>query len=310
MRSILAGASLGVVLLVVGCNVLKPHSGGGVGSGVGVADNDMPKVENLVRYLNANADLIGNEDALKCTNLSIDCKADHQNIGLGGMMMCQKPRNFRLMAKVVGQPAVDIGSNQEEFWYWISKNEPPYLFHCSYEALGRGANVPFPFQPDMVVTALGIAKYDENKKYELNVPRGKNYFELIERTTSPQGQPIQKVVAFRRSTAALPEPQVIAYALRDDKGNNICIANIKSVDRNRETGAILPQKVTFEWPAQKLSMTLEMNNLQVIKMDNGTASRLFTRKSLNYQSFDLASRNLDGPGLQRAGATTPVGGMR
>jgi hypothetical protein len=309
MRSIIAGVSLGVVLLAVGCNVLLPHRPP-VGPGPGPADLGTPKVENLVQYLNRQAELIGPDDALKCTNLSIDCKAGHQTVGLGGMMICQKPRSFRLQAQVIGQPAVDIGSNNEEFWYWISKNEPPYLFHCSYEALGRGANVPFPFQPDMVVTALGIASYDPNKKYELNAPQGRSYFELIERTTSPQGQPIQKVVVFNRGQVTPPAPQVIAYALRDDKGNPICVANIKSVQQNRETGAILPKVVSFNWPSQKLSMTMDMNNLQVVKMNNETAGRFFSRRNLNYQAYDLASRTLEGSPLQRAGATAPIGGMR
>ena len=243
MRSIIAGLSLVAVLLVVGCNVLSPHARD---NGRVTTDAPTPKVEDLVRYLNTNARLIGDTDALKCTNLEIDCRADRQTVGLGGWMMCQKPRNFRLQAKVIGQPAVDIGSNNDEFWYWISKNEPPYLFHCSYEALGRGAKVPFPFQPDMVVTALGIAPYDPAKKYELNAPRGKNYFELIERTTAPQGQAIQNVVVFNRNRAVPPEPQVIAYALRDDKERPICIASIKSVQQNRETGAILPLMVKFD----------------------------------------------------------------
>jgi hypothetical protein len=310
MRSILAVASLGAVLLVVGCNVLKPHAGGGIGGGGVVKDNAMPKVEDLVRYLNDNAAKIGPDDGLKGLNLEIDCKADRQNVGLVGDMICQKPRNFRLQAKVLGQPTVDIGSNNEEFWYWISKDQPPYLYHCSYEALARGAQVPFPFQPDMVITALGIAQYDPAKKYELNVPPGKNYFELIERTTSSQGQPILKVVAFNRQEARPGEPQIIAYSLRDEKGKDLCIAHIKSVQQNRETGVILPSVVKFEWPAQRLSMTLKMNNLQVTKMDNVTAGRFFSRKNLNLPSFDIATRKPDGPGLQQAGATTPPVGMR
>jgi hypothetical protein len=292
------------VLLVVGCNVLSPHARD---NGRVVTEAPMPKVEDLVRYLNTNAKLIGDTDALKCTNLEIDCRADRQTVGLGGWMMCQKPRNFRLQAKVIGQPAVDIGSNNDEFWYWISKNEPPYLFHCSYEALGRGANVPFPFQPDMVVTALGIASYDPAKNYQLNVPKGKNYFELIENTTSPQGQPIQKVVVFRRNGVAPPDPQVIAYALRDSKGNNICIANIKSVQPNRETTAILPKEVSFDWPAVKLKMTMKLNDLQVVKTNADTPDRVFSRRNLNYQAYDLATRSLDGAGLQQAGAAGPVG---
>jgi hypothetical protein len=306
MRSIIAGLGLVAVLLVVGCNVLSPHARDN-GNGRVVTDNATPKVEQLVQYLNNNAQRIGDNDALRCTNVEIDCRADRQTVGLGGMMMCQKPRNFRLQAKVLSQPMVDIGSNNDEFWYWIGKNEPPYLFHCSYEALARGVNVPFPFQPDMIVTALGIASYDPAKPYKLNVPPNAGYFELIEPATSPQGQPIQKVVVFRRTNVVPPEPQVIAYALRDDKGKPICIANIKSVQQNRETTAILPREVSFDWPAMKLKMTLKMNDMQVVKMNDEMAGRVFTRRGLNYQAYDLATRSLDSAGLQQAGATGPVG---
>jgi hypothetical protein len=306
MRSLSAGVSLGLLLsAVVGCNVLSPHRRDTGGQPV-VTDDRLPTVEALVGYLNRNADRVG-ENALKCTNLTIDCKANSQAVGLGGSMMCQKPRNFRLTAKVVGQPAVDIGSNKDEFWYWISKNEPPYLFHCSYDALARGANIPFPFQPDMVVTALGIAHYDADRKYELNAPPKANYFELVESITSPQGQPIQKVVVFDRSERFPPQPQVIAYVLRDAKGTIICKAMIESVQQNRDTGAILPRKVSFNWPAQQLQMKLEMNDLQVITMNPDLSERVFSRRNLSYQSYDLAARTLDGPGgVQRAGATAPT----
>ncbi len=305
MRSIIAGASVAVLLgAVVGCNVVAPHRRD-TGSSTAVTDDRLPTTEALVGYLNRNAERVG-ANALQCKNLTIDCKANGQAVGLGGSMMCQKPRSFRLMAKVVGQPAVDIGSNQDEFWYWISKNEPPYLFHCSYDALSKGANIPFPFQPDMVVTALGIANYDPSKTYQLNAPPKANYYELIESITSPQGQPMQKVVVFDRSERFPPQPQVIAHVLRDSKGNIICKATIESVQQNRDTGAILPRKVTFSWPAQKLEMKMELHDLQVVTMTPERAGRVFTRRDLSYPSYDLAARVLDGSGgVQRAGANAP-----
>ena len=305
MRSIIAGASVAVLLgVVVGCNVVAPHRRD-TGGGTAVTEDRLPSTEALVGYLNRNAERVG-ANALQCKNLTIDCKADGRPVGLGGSMMCQKPRNFRLMAKVVGQPAVDIGSNQDEFWYWISKNEPPYLFHCSYDALAKGANIPFPFQPDMVVTALGIASYDPSKTYQLNAPPKANYYELIESIASPQGQPMQKVVVFDRSERFPPQPQVIAHVLRDSKGNIICKATVESVQQNRDTGAILPRKVTFSWPAQKLEMKMELHDLQVVTMTPERAGRAFTRQSLSYPSYDLAARVLDGPGgVERAGATSP-----
>jgi hypothetical protein len=301
MRAIIAGMSLTVLVLVVGCNVVSPHRReGGVRT---TTDDQLPTADKLVTYLNDNARRLGAGDALQCTNLSIDCKANGQAVGLGGSMICQKPRNFRLQAKVLSQPAVDIGSNDKEFWYWISKNEPPYLFHCSYDALARGTQIPFPFQPDMVVSALGLAEHDPSKKYELKA--AKNYIELIEPSTSPQGQPIQKVTVFNRTEALPPAPQVIAHVLKDAKGEIICQAIVRRVQLDRTTNTAWPQEITFTWPSQRIEMKLQMNNLQVVKVDAQRAERVFTRNSLSYQTYDLASRSLDGAGVQRAGATAP-----
>jgi hypothetical protein len=304
MRSIIAGVGLAVLLFAVGCNI-APHRRDGGGGRV-VTDDAVPSTEALVKYLNRNAELLKQGEALRCKELSIDCKADGKTFGLGGSMMCAKPRNFRLQAQLLGQPAVDIGSNDQEFWYWISKNEPPYLFHCSYDALRQGTRIPFPFQPDMVVAALGLAQYDQSnpKKYEVRVPPKANYYELIESAVSPQGEPIQKVTVFNRMEAQPPAPQVLAHVLKDARGNTICTARITSVQQNRETGAIYPRVVIFNWPGQKLQMTMELNNLQVVKIDQELAERAFTRKNLGYQTYDLATRTSDRPGnLQRTGAT-------
>src|SRR5919199_4110500 len=133
------------------------------------ADPPLPeqKVEipALVKYLNDNA---GRVQAVRSTRLDIAAKQGREQVGLDGMMVCQKPRNFRLTAKVLGSPTVDIGSNGEEFWYWISKANPPYVYHCSYRELATGkVHLPFPFQPDMIISALGVAEYNPEARYEL-----------------------------------------------------------------------------------------------------------------------------------------------
>ncbi|HWG43239.1 MAG TPA: hypothetical protein VN688_10670 [Gemmataceae bacterium] len=307
MRSIIAGLSLAVLLFVVGCNVLSPHRRDLPGGGGGVTNNATPTVENLVKYLNTNAQRISPQEAITCTNVAIDVTADGQSVGLSGKMMCQTPRNFRLTGVVIGNPAVDIGSNKDEFWYWISKNQPPYLFHCSYDAMSRGARIPFPFQPDMVVTALGLAEYDANKKYEMKVVdnKGRKAIELIEQAKSPENRPIQKITVFDFNEARLPQPQILAYVLKDDKGNVICTVNIHKAQRVGPKGAIIPKEMVFNWPSQKLKMTMQINNPEIAPMSPEKAAMVFTRRNLGYQAFDLATRQLDG-GLQRAGATGPM----
>ena len=67
---------------------------------------------------------------------------------------------------------MDIGSNNEEFWFWISQAKDDdgvaRVHYCSYADMAAGkARMPFPFQPDMIVAALGMGEYDPQKEYTL-----------------------------------------------------------------------------------------------------------------------------------------------
>jgi hypothetical protein len=154
---------------------------------------ETPDRATLVAYLNRNASLV---QSIQCRSLDLDCRQRLQSVGLEGWMVCQKPRNFRMGAKVLGKEQVDMGSNGQEFWYWIGRADPPYLFHCSHADLARGnVAMPFPFQPDWIVEALGVAEYGPPENFQV-IPHP-NTIELVERSVSPQGQPVRKVTVFR-----------------------------------------------------------------------------------------------------------------
>jgi hypothetical protein len=314
MRSILTQLALGLVVVVplFGCNhtpiigdrqppQLPPNT-------------KVPEAAALVTYLNQQAARVQTVRA----KVDMDCKADGQSVALGGMMGCQKPRDFRLKANVLGQPAVDMGSNNNEFWYWISKAPQPYVYHCSYRDLATGqVRIPFPFQPDMVVSALGLAEYDMKGVYEVRANPGgtranpNGTLELIQDTVSPSGQPVKKIVVFNRMTSQPGQPQVLAHVLRDSKGGLICQAHIQRVQVDRITGAVVPTRMMIEWPAQKISMRLDLSDVTVNTIDRNTASVMFSRAGLAYATFDLARNAVDSPtSVQRAGAIVPRGRSR
>jgi hypothetical protein len=295
----MAGLALGLLPVAAGCNLINPHR-----PPVQQATGEVPTADKLVVYLNDNARKV---QAVQSLRVEMDCKQgaglNTQSVGLDGLMVCQKPRNFRLKAKVVGQPAVDIGSNDQEFWYWISKAEPPYVYHCGYDELARGnVNMPFPFQPDMLIMALGLAEYDPAKKYEV-----KTYdktFELVEQTVSPQGQPIKKVTVFNRTDVGRPgpgqtgQPQILAYKLKDTQDHDICTAVVYEAQGVRAADGqtvVLPYKVKLSWPDQKVEMTMWLRDLQAVNIEPDRAGRLFSRQDLaDLQGFDLARRTVDG----------------
>ena len=160
--------------------------------------------------------------------------------------------------------------------YWISQENPPYVFHYAYNDM-RGGNVrlPFPFSPEMLVYALGIGEYDRNKNYKLEV-MGKNgqFLELSEPVLTPQNKPATRVTVFNRYEVKPPNPQVVGYILKDEKGKEICTAVISEVKIDPATNAFLPSRVELRWPEQKIEMTMKMFDIHSDKVDPQHAARL------------------------------------
>lgn len=307
MRQVILGLGLGAALVACGCSGIQNNRGGDYGGGGVRFDTRQPTVVSMVTYLNDNARRI---QGIQCdVNLEAKGPDGHnrggtQSVVVGGTMDCQKPRNFRLMGKVVGQPQVDIGSNNDEFWFWIPKADPR-VNHCSWEALTRGGvQLPFPFQPDMILAALGMAEYDLRKPYKIET-RARTV-ELIE-TTAVQGRPVKKITVFDRNRATGNQPVVIAHILRDDKGNELCSATITAVQYDRGTGAVVPQRVKLVCPSQQVELKMKLDNIRVAPIPPNLAATLFSRRNLsNRTSYDLAQQRIDSPPqgqseLQRVG---------
>ena len=305
MRRILLAIPLLALLAAVGCNhwPWKP-----------VAADDTPhtlfrpnaetKASDLVAYLNENARKV---PGLYCKTVYIDAKQGSQAFGLDAQMACERPRNFRMKAKVAGAEMADFGSNQDEFWYWIGKSDPPYVFHGNYEEMKTSNRVqlPIPFQPDLVIAALGIGELDPNAKYD--VRSYKDTLELIEPTTSIQGKPIFKVTVFNRGAVTATKPQVLAYLLKDEKGNDIAIARVVSTEVNRDTRAVLPKSIHLtlipDKQMEKIEMKMVFDNLQVMSFDKERRATTFALRDAmgDRQGYDLARGALDAPGSVGAG---------
>jgi hypothetical protein len=293
-RAFLAPAAL--ALLGTGCNSW-PHLRDATGGRAhGPAAAAAPTAADLVAYVNANASRI---QSLECRDVDLDCSQRLQSFGLRGPLACQKPRDFRMNARVGGNTEVDLGSNDHEFWYWIRRADPPYLFHCSHEDFARGlARMPFPFQPDWIMEALGMAELDPNKEYKLVAHPGR--FELVENATSPQGQPVRKVIVFNRAPSSV---QVTAYLLQDAKGNEICSAHVTETQMDRASGAVIPRRIQLSWPAEHVKLKMKLDDVLVNQpIDANRKATLFARPNLrDVRSYDLARGIDQGNGLRQTG---------
>jgi hypothetical protein len=248
---------------------------------------NIPSADQLVAYVNRNAEQIS---SLQCMHMDLDCKYRLQQFHVTGRMVCEKPRNFRLRADALGKSEADIGSNQDEFWIWIARNDPPTLLHCSYQALEQGGvRLPFPVQPDWVMEALGMAAYPVDGRYKVAQAKS-GQLELIQDSMS-QGRPVKRVTVFDNRADA--RVHVKAHILRDERNQVICAATVGDVAV--VNGVVVPRKIDLQYPSEHLQMrfTLFQDPADLVlnrPLDPGQSQSLFSRPNWpGVQTYDLGA---------------------
>ncbi len=306
MKKLIALLLVASLLTLVGCGHWPDIR---TGTSKGRVPTWTPTAEDLVAYLNDNAKRV---PAIQCNTVQIDARQGFTGIGADGLLVFEKPRNFRLKARAVGKDAVDLGSNSDEFWYWMMDDPDRFVYHCKYTDLAQG-NVPVPafFQPDFLIAALGVQEYDPQGKYDVKVNR--DTVDLITTITSPQGKAMQQVVTFNRAEAAPGKPQVQSIALRDGKtGKDMFLVQYHEVQLDPSTNAILPYrlKITMPQSKERMELTLRLRDLRVVNLGPQQRERLFSRADLmhNKPGFDMARGAPDS--ATGTSGLRPVGGIQ
>ncbi len=275
---------------------------------------EKPEASQLVGYMNRRAQRL---QGISVDTLYLDATGAPE---IRGSMACQKPRNFRLTGKKFSIPQVDLGSNDQEFWYWV-KQGGDHLYHCNHNAYSQGVvQLNFPFEPDWVLQALGMADYDPNDPYEVRMKQ--DTIELVQTTRSTQGQPIRKITVFDRLTirpqmGGTTKPQVRGYVIQDMGGQTLATAEINEVSwvsslvtdpttgEQRQDYISYPVSLSLNWPQQEMQLDLLLREVTV--NPSGLPSGLFQRPRLrNIDSLDLARQIPMGQpssNLRQVGAT-------
>ena len=268
--------------LGTGCNLFgpRPERPDAKAPPIPTGHLDKPSPEQLVRYLNRESSRL---QSIQTTDLSISVWSQGNSAGLEGTLLCQKPRYFKLVGKKLGSQEVLVGSNEDRFWFYIKRDPSDALYHCSHTeyANGSSAELPFPFQPEWVLEALGMGQIDPGARFR--VEDDKATYRLIE-DAKLRGQPIRKVTVFYKGAAHNEQPQVKARMLYDDRDRLICQATVKSV---RRIGSVtIPQEIKLQWPAQDTTLVLDLG--QGVQLNRQLSMEAFQMPRLGSKQVDLA----------------------
>ena len=198
------------------------------------------------------------------------------------------PRRLRLRADAsLTGPELDMGSNDELFWLWVRRNQPPTMFVCRHDQFAMSnARQIIPVPPDWLLNAAGLARLDPNQPLEGPFPVHGDRVEIRSRQSTAAGDITQITIVDQW------EGTVVEQDVYNPQGQLLAVARANRFIRDPASGANLPRSIDVQWPTAQMSFHLDVSGWQVntIPPDNLT---LWTKPEYQgYPNVDLAEPNL------------------
>ena len=175
-------------------------------------------------------------------------------------MAYERPQRFRLVAGLAISFAgneVDLGSNDEVFWFWIHRNTPPAVYYCRHDEFASSPiRNSLPFDPHLVIEAFGLVQLDPNGRYEGPFPvRGGYEIHTIRQT--PEG-PARKDIVIEGQQGLVVEQRIY-----DARQQLIATATTGRFHRDDYTGLIMPTLIQVRSPLQQFSMEITLAAVKI-----------------------------------------------
>ncbi|MCA9231533.1 MAG: hypothetical protein KDA57_12855 [Planctomycetales bacterium] len=208
-------------------------------------------LEQVVSAVNLNA---GRVHSYQTNDASITVPGVPGIPLLRGNIVAQRPGRLRLQASTaLTGPEVDLGSNDELFWFWVKRNEPPALYFSRHDQfVGSAAQQVLPMDPKWLLDALGMAQFSPNDQHQGPVPHGDGTLEIRSFIQTAAGTMTKSTVIDDRRAWVL-EQHIYASS-----GQLMASSRARSHRYYPDMGLSLPQEIDIRLPAMQLALTIDV----------------------------------------------------
>ena len=170
----------------------------------------------------------------------------------------ERPRRLRIQAGTIVGPELDVGSNDELFWFWVRRNEPPAVLFCRHDqnASCEAARM-IPFEPTWLIEAFGIVEFGPHERHQGPIARPDGRLEILTIRQTPCGPTTKKTVV--DATTALVHEQ----HLYDYQGRIVASAVVREHRLDPLTRLVIPKVVDLQCPQAQLSMQINLGNTTI-----------------------------------------------
>ncbi|NUQ60942.1 MAG: hypothetical protein HUU20_00530 [Pirellulales bacterium] len=273
-----------------GCRSTSPFHA----SGAAPALPPTPTLEQILQTVNANSAQI---QSLSTNDATL---AGPEFPTLRASLAFERPRRFRLRAETaLTGPELDLGSNDELFWFWVRRSHPPVVYYCRHEQFATSpARSVLPVQPEWLIEALGIGVLDPNLPHQGPIPAADGRFEIRTLRQTAEGQTTK--VSLVDGMRGL----VVEQHLYDAQGRLLASSIISQHRRDPLTGVYVPQTIDIRSPSAQFSMRLDLGKAVVNRLEGDPALLWAMPTYGGYQAVDLCNPNLQ---LAPSAVSAPAG---
>jgi hypothetical protein len=284
-----SGPRLHLLLILIG---LFGLSGASCPRGLQQITNPLPRllpatppIEQVVEVVNRNNSQIRS------------FSADRASISVPGyptlgttFIAFERPKRFRMRAGtgVLG-PELDLGSNDDLFWFWLKRNEPPGVYFCRHDQFATSqARLAVPFDPEWLVEVLGVAEFDPALPHQLTyLPNDRLRIDTVRNT--PEGA-VTKITILDGS-----QGWILEQHLYDARRQRIASSIAGGHRRDPLSGLVMPTVVSVDCPAAKLNMRIDLGNIEINRL-SGDPAQLWTMPNYpNAPLVDMADPSFQPP---------------
>lgn len=186
---------------------------------------------------------------------------------LRGNIAAQAPGKVRLQASTaLTGSEVDLGANDELFWFWVKQNEPPALYFSRHDQFANSASKQvMPIEPQWLLDALGMMQFSPNDRHEGPFPHGNGELEIRSVMQTRGGQMSKSTVIDARRA------WVLEQHIYDASGTLVASTRARDHRYHPDVGVSLPQKIELRVPAAQLSLSINVGSVQLNSLPDNPA---------------------------------------
>ena len=220
----------------------------------------------------------------------------------------ERPMRFRLRADLplAGQE-VDVGSNDELFWFWSRHNEPAALYYCRHDRFASSpARGNLIIDPYWLVEAMGLVHLDPALPHQGPIVRQDGTLEIHTTLNTAQG-PNKKITIL--------EPRqglVLAQYLYDSRDQVLASAIAGRYRQDPLSGLFMPTVVDVQTGAAQggapLKLRIDLGAVEINRQIANSGQLWMMPAYPNWPAIDLCSAAAPAAARGMPGAT-PSGSL-